>query len=428
MVVATLGLARHAATERQRLFIGDRRLRPVLESVLQFACIEPDVVRACLFAEERQILFVEAAGELVEWLVVRCLRVVMVGRAELPEQQLHLFARPLHITRVGRSEGHRTRQRLRQIVERLHDLSTASTRPSVSHNLPLVANDGKVVRRKFDELTEQRRRIGVVGPLAVNARQPADELRTLSLRHLGLGGDLGEELQRIVLLVGARPEERHIAERVVPEPAHGIALLGHPVFGCKDCLIQQVDRLLLVRRCLGQIEGAPGNLVERKGIDVPLGELRGALVGLHRSFRVAHPEVELADHEVGLRQILRGREVHSQRLEHLPRTLRVVGLKQIRAKVEEHRVDVGVGVAVVGVKLRVERDRLLGELRRVEQVVRCRFLIGSGARRVFLGLLEGLVTTVVGALLVVPRPIVVEFCQSEEIVGARAISGGRGVD
>ena len=227
------------------------------------------------------------------------------------------------------------------------------------------------------------------------------------------------------MLVGARPEERHVAERVVPEPAHRVALLGNPVFGREDCLIQQVDRRLLLLRCLGQVEGAPGNLVEREGIDVPIGELRGPLIGLHRRFGVAHPEVELANHEVGLRQILGGREVHGQRLEHLSRAIRVVGLEQVCAEIEEHRVNVGVGVPIVGVQLRVERDGLLRELLRVVHVVRGRLPIGGRAGGVLAGQFKSLITTIVAALLVVPRTIVVEFRKPEEIVGARPVARRR---
>ena len=106
------------------------------------------------------------------------------------------------------------------------------------------------------------------------------------------------------MLVGTRPKERHVTERVIPEPAHGVALRGHPVLGCEDCLVQQVDSLLPRLRGLRQIVGAPSDLVERKRVDVPLRELGSPLVGLHRMLGVAHAEVELTDHEVGLRQVL----------------------------------------------------------------------------------------------------------------------------
>ena len=58
-------------------------------------------------------------------------------------------------------------------------------------------------------------------------------------------------------------------------------------------------------------------------------------------------------------------------------------------------------------------------------VVRRGVPISSGTRGIFLLLLEGLVAAVEGALLIVASPIVVEFCQPEEVVGARRIRRGR---
>ena len=146
LIVAPLRFAGGATAQGQRLLIGYRGLGPVLEPVLQFARVEPDVVRARLLTKQRQILFVEAARELIELLVVGRLCIVVVGGAELAEQQLNLLPRPLQIARIGSWEGHRARERLGQIVQRPHDFSAAASRAGVPHNLTLIAHDRKVVR------------------------------------------------------------------------------------------------------------------------------------------------------------------------------------------------------------------------------------------------------------------------------------------